>query len=161
MRNYLETTNPFSLPKPPQWFLAALWAYDSMLVVFPSLEFGMYQLARRIRHRNPLQPMASKPDTRIFAQHSLIGERRILPPSVAGAEVWMAVLTELPEYDRYRFPSGDAVADRLDEFDAQEEAATNRQIGDELDARSGDAYRLAKARLGGRVSMRRTRPLIH
>lgn len=157
MNNFVRTTNPFSLPEPPEWFLKALYAYDDQLVVFQSLEDCCYQLCRRLNHRRELKPLAKHPDTVIYAQHRMFGVKRILPPVEAGADVWMQVLNELPDFDQWRFSSADAACDHLDSLEAAADAAVQRRIDDGLVALGEDAYNLTKTRLGERISMRERR----
>lgn len=155
LSNFLETANPFALETPPPGFLAELFAYDPLLVVFASIEDGVYRIARRVRHgAGVLTAVRNHPDTEIFVTHRLIPVTSILPTRMAGFDVWSKVIPELASRDTWRYGSNDEWCDRLDATEAAAEAAVDRQIADGLDALSGDAYRLTKSRLGERLSMR-------
>ena len=161
MKNFIPTTNPFGLAPPPDWFLAALFAYDPLLVIFPSLSVPVYRLARRTSTgRAQLNKIIRGiPDSEIYLAHRLWAWKSVEPQcDVMLNGGWGKLLTEIPEYDQQRFGSATAVADRADALDAQAEQGINRDIQTELDARNHDAYLLASARLGTRVSYGAKKP---
>lgn len=45
--NWIPDLNRYGLPKPPAWFLQAMWDQDAALVIIPSRQARKYILARR------------------------------------------------------------------------------------------------------------------
>lgn len=156
MKNWIPTSNPFGLATPPDWFLSALFAYDPLLVIFPSTHQPVYRMARRTTSGRALlnRVLKSYPDSEIYFQNRLWAWKSVEPMGIGrDGMTWQKLLLEIPEYDQQRFASGDAAADRLDEMDAAREHAIDRSIQTELDARTHDAYVHASARIGTRVSL--------
>jgi len=153
--NFIQTENPFGLATPPAWFLRALYAYDPLLVIFPSRCQPFYRMARRTSTgRTQLNKVIRGiPDSEVYLAHKLWAWKSVEPQVKGLGNDWQKLLAEIPQFDQHRFGSADDVADRLDEFDLAEERATDRQIQGELDARSHDAYLLASSRLGTRVGL--------
>lgn len=154
MGNWIATSNPFGLATPPGWFLQALAAYDPNLVIFASTSHPVYRMARRTTTgRAQLnRVLKAYPDSEIFFQHRLWAWKSVEPMGIGKQGMtWQKLLLEIPEYDQQRFADAGAVADRLDQFDVDAEAATDRGIQTELDARNHDAYVLASALAGSRT----------
>lgn len=160
MDNFLQTENPFQLATPPAWFLSALKAYDPLLVLFPSRVDPVYRSGRRTTRRKAAlnKVLQHYPDSAIFVAHKLWPWKSIEPQVAQLGNSWQKLLGEIPEYDQWAVGSADAAADRLDALDAQADAAVDREIQGELDARSHDGYILAKAAMGQRVGLSARKP---
>lgn len=145
--NFVQTANPFGLATPPPAFLKALAAYDREIVLFPSVKEPVYRMGRRGRHGyGMLNVLKNHPDTKIYVAHKLWPLQSILPQAV-GMD-WNRVLLELPEYDTQRYTDPGA---RLDSIEAAAEAADDRKMQSELDARNTESYRLMQVMTGARV----------
>lgn len=154
MGNYIETANPFSLARPPAWFLKALYAYDPLLVIFASVSDPVYRMARRTSTgRAQLNKvLKSYPDSEIYFRHKLFAWKSVEPMGIGKQGMtWQKLLLEIPEYDQQRFGSADAVADHIDARDLETERAVDQGIQSDLDARNHDAYILASALAGSRT----------
>lgn len=154
-RNYLRTSNPFNLQEPPASFLESLAALDSEMVIFPSISEPCYRLCRRTRQRDIWKVIKSFPDTEILVAHRLAPWKSVLPTSLDMA--WARVLLEIPEYDQWKFKNSDAVADHLDEREANDERRTDREIRDGADQLAGHGYRVIKKQGGSTVHMNEVR----
>jgi hypothetical protein len=159
VQNWIPTTNPFGLAQPPAWFLTALAAYDPLLVIFASTSAPLYRLARRTQTgRAQLNKIIRGiPDSAVYLAHTLWAWKSVEPQVTALNNSWQKLLLEIPEYDTQRV-GATAAADRLDHFDALEEARINRDIQTELDARNHDAYVLASSRVGSRIGLSTKKP---
>jgi hypothetical protein len=147
MRNYVETSNPFKLAQPPTWFLTRLYAYDALLVIFPSTHEGLYRIGRRGRNGyGLLHALANKPDSGIYVRHHLWPWKSILPAAV-GLD-WNRVLLELPSYDTQRFDDAGAALDALEE---RQELSDKRTLANTLDAMGSESYKAMKLITGQRV----------
>lgn len=144
--NYLETSNPFGLARPPAHFLAALHRFDADAVLFPSMQEPIYVFARRRRFCPGINRLLGhKPDLTFCQQHKLLGVTGILP----GPHWSPQLLEDLAKVDSYRTrrvevggqgEAGNAMADALDRLEAEKQLALDRQLVDECDARSASAY---------------------
>lgn len=153
IENYIWTSNPFGLAKPPDWFLDQMFAYDPELRIFPSTFEPFYRVMRRVSSSQPWTKfIAHKPDTAIAVAHKLYPVMSVIPQTLLGFS-WGRVLMELAERDQQRFANPDAVERRKQDIDDAREASTNRAIAGELDARNGDFYRAYKFISGERVSL--------
>lgn len=153
-RNFIRTSNPFSLEDPPAWFLDRLAALDSELVIFASVHQPCYRLCRRKKHtRGVYRPIRSWPDTFITTAHRMDPWKSILPTSLDMS--WERVLQEIPEYDPERFGlrTGDQTADFFDARDEAQRAALHRQQVDDLGQLSSYSYQVAKRATGSRTGL--------
>lgn len=156
MRNYIETTNPFGLAKPPDWFLRDLAAQDPELVIFPSMVQPFYRVARRTK-RSPgivaIQTvMADKAaDTRLLVAEKLVPVTDIYPKPHWGP----LILAELRARDIWAAGGADKACDRLEAQEAAREASLDRSMQDELDRRNTSAYFGLQSRQGERVFLQR------
>lgn len=155
MTNFISTENPFALPPPPAWFLSSMFAYDPLLVIFPSKCAPLYRLARRTQTgRAQLNKIIRGiPDSEVYLAHRLWAWKSVEPQTKVLGNSWQKLLLEIPEYDQQRFGSANQVADRLDAMDDEHDVAIDRDIQTELDARNHDAYILASATAGSRVGL--------
>lgn len=157
MKNWIETLNPFGLVRPPDWFLAELAAYDPLLVMFASIEEGVYRLARRVRFTpGLLNVLRSHPDTKLFVQHRLVPVRSVVPPRL-GLD-WSRVIPDLAMFDIDRVGGAEKAADRLDQFDIDEDARRRAETAELAGVLARDCYGPVKAQVGERVSLTRYRP---
>lgn len=158
--NFIPTENPFGLAVPPAFFLAALEAYDPLLVIFPSRYMPVYRLARRTSTGRAMlnRVMQTNPDSQVYVDHKLWAWKSVEPQVAILGNGWTKLLAEIPEYDQQRFGTPDACADQLDRFDVEHEQAIDRGIQTELDARNHDAYRLAAHRTGSSVGLSYVKP---
>lgn len=152
--NWIETANPFQLAKPPESFLEQLFTHDPQLRIFASTSDPLYRVSRIVgaRCRPWLKFLKEYPDTAINIQYAMWPVGSVYPPRIGGFS-WARVLLELQERDQHQFDSGDAVADRLDEFDVQHERALDAAIANEADARAGDLYGTYQLMNGSSVSL--------
>lgn len=155
-RNFIRTSNPFSLQDPPAFFLDLLEAYDADLVIFPSTHEPVYRLCRRTKHTRDIYKIAlNYPDTKVLVAHKLAPWKSVLPTSMDMS--WTRVLQDLPEFDQWRFSSADAVADHLDAREADAERRLDREIADGAEQMSSPWYRVMDKARGGRVHMNEVR----
>lgn len=158
IETWIPTANPFCLPKPPDWFLDELYAYDEMLRIFASVYEERYQIMRKTTTSPPwTRVIENKPDTAIAVHHKLWPVLRIIPFQSLGFS-WARALLVVKEHDQQRFSSGMAVARHLEareERAAQVLAATQ---ADEADQRAADFYKTMRTLTGGRTSLAFRRP---
>lgn len=162
--NYLGTTsgNPFSLPKPPQWWLKELKLFDDRLVIFPSQKRATFMLARKaFRSRGePLTPDRMKlgpdnlvvpqnPDTVFMHFNRLVRVCEISP----GVKWDMRVFHKLAAHDIQRLGGAAEVANKLDAMDDKKREHADKLQQAELEARGHDAYNAYKFVGGERISM--------
>ena len=159
MNNWIDTLNPFGLPRPPAWFLADLALYDPELVVFPSVEVAFYRLARRAR-RGPgaLRALAKHPDTKVYVANRLVPVKSFYPPTISLDLAWGRILPELTEYDVHRAGGADAASDRLDGMESEQEQKNRARTADLAGVLARESYGPAKAEIGERVSFGSYRP---
>jgi hypothetical protein len=145
--NYLVTTNPFGLVTPPSHFLQMLHDYDADLVIFPSMQDGVYRLCRR-RSKTPpvlsLQDPRKNPDTVFLFQHRLVPITAILP----GPHWGPALLSDITQMDMWRVGGSDKAADALDRLEEQKRDRQDALMLDEADQRGISAYNALKLRQG-------------
>lgn len=155
-RNYIRTSNPFNLQTPPKSFLDGLHALDSELVIFPSTHEPVYRLARRTKHTRGIYKMLKTyPDSEILVAYRLDIWKSVLPTSLDMS--WERVLQEIPQFDQWAFKDANAVADTLDQRDAQAEQRLDREIGDGADQIAGHGYRVLTRLNGSSVHMNERR----
>lgn len=132
MRNFIQTSNPFGLAPPPQWFLQQLHAYDPELVIFPSTSSPLYQMGRRGRNGGVLgKPNPKIPDTLVFHANGVWPWKAVMPQEIGFG--WGRVLAQLPEYDTQRFSDPGA---QLDSIEEKAERELDARIADEADQRA-------------------------
>lgn len=150
MAAWIERENKFGLVKPPQWFLHQLEVYDPELRLFYSARDPVFLLARRAAHRLEsavVGKLHDHPDTRFLGAKGLILIRSFLPMITWTTEV----IDYLYHADLWRHGGAQHAANA---FESAEQAAKDRQaraFEDECGARSSEAYRAAKTRLGQRI----------
>lgn len=136
--NFIAGPNPFSIARPPQWFLNDMLQFDPALVIFASQEQPCYQIARRIQGKRHAKPSDKHPDTVVFATHNLHPVGRLLPSPFTR---WgPTILADLRARDVDAFGGGDKAADRLDAFDQEEEDQFFASLDDHLDYVTRDAW---------------------
>lgn len=158
--NYLKGESAFSPIEPPAWWLHEMWLFDAQLVIFPSAKAPTFVLARRAKFSagEPLhtaldkatgKPVPQNPDTVFMHTHRLVRVCEILP-----GVLWdQRVFQKLAAHDIQRLGGATEVANRLDAMDAAKAATIQRTQEDEIHARSIDAYRDYKSRIGERISL--------
>jgi hypothetical protein len=155
--NWIEDSNRYKLPAPPQWFLKALWDQDSELVILPSRKKKCYILARRrdkslrapmlVKVDNELQRKTRGSDADLLAVNKLVFVDHIT--GVAGGTWSPVILQDLRDRDTWK-QGADKYNDSLLE---QEKSAADKKRAkwlDDIDHRSKDAYRSYQARTGQR-----------
>jgi hypothetical protein len=153
VENYIWTSNPFGLAKPPDWFLDQMFAYDAELRIFPSMNEPVYRIMRQVRTAQPWTKfIAEKPDTAVAIAHRLHPVMSILPQTILGFS-WGRVLLELAERDQSRIGSTQDVINHIEGREAQAEARIHSAQMNETDARAGDMYRAMKSISGESVSL--------
>jgi hypothetical protein len=154
---YLTSANPFGLTPPPKWFLKALAAYDADLVIFPSHRGPFFQLARKCRFSNGVQPadvpgVQNHPDTVFMCNRKLVPVTAIIPKTY-----WtLRVIEELSARDIWKKGGAKAFVNEIEANEEKQRAAIDRNLQTDLDARSSDAYKSFKYRTGQRVSLAHT-----
>lgn len=161
-RNYNDRDNPFDLAAPPPWFLADLAVFDPDLVIFPSRKRPEYVLGRKARRSGGITPMvqaglAVHSDSVRMAELGLVpvSAIRVLPGHVQWSPRFFS---ELAARDTWRQGGAKRVADDLESREQSAQAKQRQDRRDELDARSGDAFRSYQYRTGQRISLVQHRP---
>lgn len=162
--NWLDSDNPFSLAKPPDWWLKRLYDFDYMLVMFPSHKMRQYVLARRRSLTAGLGDVAmldnKHPDTSFCYRHALLPINMPLRPT--GPNPWTEdsiadVIAALKRRDIWAHTGGEQteakvklVTDVVEGAQDAVERKLNRGIWDDFYYKGRDAYRSLKARVGSR-----------
>ena len=167
MVNYIEDTNRWNLPTPPDWFLQRLYDFDALLVLIPSRkkvkkERPAYLLCRRRLHSAGFGDVAmldnKHPDTNMCYQHSVvpIGPLRFKNNQVAFTQTGLdSLITELKARDMWALTGGpDGSSEKVWESVEYAEALQRRKerhnLRDKFYHMARDAYRSLKARTGQR-----------
>lgn len=161
--NYLEgTPNPFGLAGPPAWFCAELYAFDAELVIFPSAEIGAYRVARRTDGEGmaPIMTPAGerphgeyRPDQRVYVNHKLLPITTLLPFTS-----WSpVVLQDLCHLSFQRQGGWKACADRLDQFDEDQQRRLEQETYDGADSLGHMSWWGSQFKTGGAVDLGATR----
>lgn len=180
--NYRPDRNPFSLAKPPSWWLRGLYRFDPDLVLIPSRSKPVHILARRRRLSGPV---AAAVDRRLgvvdpaHAFDSVMCDDYgcVVVTTIFAAGAWttanlQVTLDELSRRDTWKhggrldaaqqraalFEGGSALAKQIDAQDEADRAAINRQVRDDLYHASGDAWRSRQARTGARSKLTAGQP---
>lgn len=158
--NYLKGESAFSPVAPPNWWLQEMARFDDKLVIFPSAKAPTFILARRAVRcageelhtaidKHTGKPIPQHPDTVFMRKHRLLRVCEILP-----GVLWdQRVFQKLAAHDIQRLGGATEVATRLDAMDAKKAAGIQADQDNELHARSTDAYRSYKTRIGERISL--------
>lgn len=157
MTNWLEDTNPYLLPKPPDWWLQLLHDQDSALVVFPSRLGARYILARRrsaslkmpelVKVDGNLLRMTAHGDGDVLAVNNLVAVDTIVNTS---GNWTTAIFAQLRARDIWAAGGGDAYADRLELGESSFVAKKRADMLDDIDQRAIDSYKSLQARTGQR-----------
>jgi hypothetical protein len=151
MKNWIDTTNPFGLAKPPQSFLVDLFTYDSALVLFPSQAEPVFRLCRRVSGAHPWQKLpAGHHDNPICIKHRLVPLKAVQP---VGTQWGQILIANLAATDTQRHGGGKAFAELLDQQEELESRRLDVRIADEAEARAADAYKLVGYIGGTRVAL--------
>jgi hypothetical protein len=148
--NYIPD-NP-RMEVPPLYFLQRIHDFDNMLVLFPSRKTPFaYVIARRRQFSAGLTDKAiensiDQPDTKMVMAHGCVP---VCLMYKTGAS-WDPdqIIRKLAARDLWAMGGADKVADMLEEQEAKEKAALQKQIRDDLYNRSGDAWRSYQHRTG-------------
>lgn len=159
--NLLKGDSNFTPTPPPAWWLREMALFDPELRIFPSAQAPTFILARVARvsggeplHSEPIDTLTGKktpqnPDTVYMHFRGLVRVCEILP-----GVIWdMRVFQRLANHDIRRLGGAAEVANRLDAMDEAKRASIQRDIDDEGAARSRDAYKGYKTRIGERLSL--------
>lgn len=159
-RNYLRGESTFTVDAPPDWWLREMALFDPLLVIFPSAKAPTFILARRAQYsagetlhdakdKETGKPIPQNPDTVFMRKHRLVRVCELLP-----GVLWdQRVFQKLAAHDIHRLGGPKKVADILDARDENDRAKIDRDQTDELVARSREAYRGYKYRVGERMSL--------
>lgn len=151
--NYLDIDS--RMAPPPAYWLQRLYDFDADLVVFPSSQTPFAYVLARKAHRtggmNMHDPafVGAMPDTKFCVM------RHLLPVSLIfrhNATSWSIdnIIAELKRRDIWSAGGGDSYADQADAADTAAEASKKAAIRDDMNNRSGDAWRSYQARTGQR-----------
>lgn len=153
--NYLDLNSKMAVP--PAYWLARLFDFDNMLVVFPSFAMPYaYVLARR-RQRTAgltdraLEATLTHPDTRACMANGLVPVSMIYRTG----ESWQIdpILRSLKARDIWEHGGADKMADEYDAADDAEKKRKKDAVRDDMWNRSGDAWRSYQARTGQRSKL--------
>lgn len=149
--NWIVDRNPFSLPKPPEWFLRQLALFDDQLVIIPSRYEYVYRLMRRRKLTAivPNQKLApdldtSNSDFALAAEYKLVPVQTILPTAQWGETIF----SWLRDRDIWTHGGATAAADALDAQDQAKRDQQQAKMLDELDQLSSSTYFAYKRRTG-------------
>src|SRR5262245_21860168 len=166
---YVRDLNPFNLEPPPLWWQQGLWAFDADLRILPGRKKPVHWLARVKRYSKGLTGEAiddDQNDTAMFVRYDLV------PVTWIGStEGWTEgflqyIVGELIARDTWAVEGGPLTEDAtpkalfegcskygvmLDERDADERRAINREVRDDVYHATGDAWRSLQSRTGERV----------
>lgn len=166
---YLSDLNPFNLVAPPLWWQQGLWAFDRDLRILPSRCRPVHWLARVQRFSRGLTGAAvtdDQNDTAMLVQHELINVTWIASTDGWSEGFLQYVVGELIKRDTWAiegwpltedgirkamFEGGSKYGKLLDEQDAAERRAIDRDVRDDVYHATGDAWRSLQARTGERV----------
>lgn len=146
--------NPFGMAYPPKWWLREMWLFDDKLVIFPSQKRMTFILARRATRSkgepiHDVKGVTQNPDTILMHRHRLVRVCEILPGVIWDGRVFK----RLAEHDIQRLGGHKQVSLKLEKMDEDREARIQRDQENEIDARTRDAYRAYKFKIGERISM--------
>ncbi|HUU46378.1 MAG TPA: hypothetical protein VM118_11665 [Acidobacteriota bacterium] len=161
---YLDLPSPFGLPRPTRAWCDVIASFDPDLRIFPSQTHSVYRLMRRA-HQTPVGALVNRvraaiergiltevnPDTRIAIQHRLVAVST-LPKEITTVSP-ERIVASLQRRDQWGFRDGDAVADALDQRDADEVSAIDRERNRQYRERRKAAGISLLYRTGARVSL--------
>lgn len=173
--NYLADRNPFSLAKPPSWWLRGLYAYDPDLVLVPSRRQMLFLVARRRRLSRSIGAALDRKlaiadpentlNSAVCDRYNLVFVTTLVCSgdwTEANLQIMIAALDRRDTWKhggrldeagqkKAAFEGGSQLAKQVD---AQDEAARQRINQQEREAcwhAAGDAWRSRQARTGARV----------
>lgn len=147
--NFLPTSNPFGLGRPPLFFLEDLHLFDPELVLFPSLTEPVFRVARRVTHTPGIANVLRQADTKILFDNRLVLVTAILPN---GLTKWgPKIIHDLAERDVWRYGGPEAVANLLDRWDEERENRLRQRQLDEHGQAAHAAFWSLKLRTGSTV----------
>lgn len=173
--NYRPDRNPFSLAKPPTWWLRGLWAFDPDLVIVPSRRKMLFVVGRRRRLSRGLDASADRQHVVDDPGHTLDGALcdtygLVYVTSILCTGGWteanlQAMIASLDRRDTWKyggpldeaaqraalFEGGTRLAKQIDAQDDADRDRINRQEHDACWHATGDAWRSRQARRGERV----------
>lgn len=166
---YLADLNPFNLAAPPLWWQQGLWAFDADLRILPSRTRPVFHLARVQKYSRGLTGAAitdDQRDTAMFVRYELIPVTWIQSLEGWTEGFLQAVVGELMARDTWAveggpltddlikqamFDGGSKFGKALDQRDADERAAIDKEVKDDVYNATGDAWRSLQTRTGERI----------
>jgi hypothetical protein len=157
--NWMPDRNRFNLPKPPAWFLKSMWDMDPMLVIAPSRQSAKYLIMRR-RERSQVfatviettpkkHRRVEQLDADLFESSKCVAVDTIIGNVMSGS--WSpAILARLKARDMWGDGGADAYIAKIEQDEEANRQKQRRDLLDNIDHRSRDAYRSYKARTGQR-----------
>lgn len=175
--NWIADRNPFSLAKPPSWWLRGLAVFDRDLVLLPSRRAMLFVLARRRRLSRSMGAAVDRKlaiadpsntlDSALCDTHSLVYVTSIVCTGEWTQQNLALTLDTLKRRDTWTHPDGgrmteseiraaafeggSKLAKQLDRQDLDDRATIDREVRADLYHASGDAWRSRQARRGERV----------
>ncbi len=173
--NYLADRNPFSLAKPPSWWLRGLAAFDPDLVLLPSRRSMVFVVARRRRLSRSIGAAVDRKlaihdpentlDSVLCDRYGLVYVTSLLCTAGWTSGNLAIFLGELTKRDTWAhggpldeaaqkkalFEGGTALADTLAAQDRAVRAQIDRQVHDDVYHTTGDGWRSKQAREGARI----------
>jgi hypothetical protein len=161
---YIDVPSPFGLSRPTRAWCDVIAAFDPDLRIFPSQTHPLYRLMRRA-YNTPMSAVMDRmhkamaagtlkevhPDTKIAINHGLVAVST-LPKEIVTISP-ERIVQNLMGRDQWAHKDGDAVADALDQRDADAERELDRQLHADVRKRRREAGISLRYRTGARVSL--------
>jgi hypothetical protein len=150
LNNYIPGTNPFKLAGPPDYWLKALWHFDSSLVVVPSKQGFYYRLAQRRKPQLTTKIvndiLFKDSDSQMLASYNLVPVTTIL--ATATWSNYGVHFEELRRRASWRNGGANAVIDKIEQSEAADEAAKQAKTDEHLTYLGKDAWKYYKKKIG-------------
>lgn len=176
--NYFPDRNPFSLAKPPSWWLRGLAVFDPDLVLVPARNKPVHLLARRRRLSRPLgaaleRKIRMDDPSRSSASALCDAYNLVLVTTIVCTGAWteanlQVTIEQLDRRDTWKhgggpltedqqraaaFEGGSKLAKQIDKDEIADKRRLNKHVRDDLYHATGDAWRSRQARLGERSKL--------
>jgi hypothetical protein len=159
-RNWQPDINRFNQPKPPSWFLKAMWDQDAALVILPSRTRENVYLIGRRRELSLRVPYLVKPPADLmkksrYSDSDMLAERKLVMVDVIKGNAHVghwnpAMLQQLKDRDMWEAGGADAFIEKMEAREKAADAAKRKTMIDDIDHRARDSWRSLQARTGQR-----------
>jgi hypothetical protein len=152
--NYIPDVNRFKLAGPPEWWLRALYDFDSSLVVVPSRQNAVYRLAQRrplrLAEKVTNDVLFKESDTRMLATYSLVPVTTIIATANWSNPLMFDMLRRMAPHRNGGAEATEAKILAQEKQEAIDKAAAQDEM---LDYVSKDAWNFYLMKLGVRTRM--------